>query len=155
MGGFQMWRDKRRRTVDAISVEITGRPEDQHSPKGALSSSMGVSPSWQQNGPWPEGPVQSVQLVSAQTCSVSSLAPQSLAAAVRFEVRRGQEENLEFQSGKADRTVRATVCTSTIPTICTDRTASIAIIEAVDDVLSNALIGIAGTGASAMCESKT
>jgi hypothetical protein len=80
-----MWRDKRRRTVDAISEEITGRPEDQHSPNGAFSSSMGVSPSWQQNGPWPMGPVQSVQLVSAQTCSVSSLAPQSLAAVVRFE----------------------------------------------------------------------
>jgi hypothetical protein len=63
--------------VDAISEDITGRPADQHSPNGAFSSVIGVSPSWQQNGPCPIGPVQSVQLVSAQTSSVASLAPQS------------------------------------------------------------------------------
>jgi hypothetical protein len=67
-------------TVDAISVDITGKPEDQHSPKGAFSSVMGVSPGWQQKGPWPPGPAQSVQLVSAQTSSVASLVPQSFSA---------------------------------------------------------------------------
>jgi hypothetical protein len=67
-------------TVNAISEDITGKPADQHSPKGALSSAMGVSPSWQQKGPCPLGPVQSVQLVSAQTCSVPSLFPQSISA---------------------------------------------------------------------------
>jgi len=40
---YMMWIE--RHTVDAISDVATGSPADQHSPKGALLSVMGVSPS--------------------------------------------------------------------------------------------------------------